>query len=155
MNYNKEKFCKLEDGSVEKLYYGNDYRTPRNFYQENGKWYLDHDVYIGCGIAYCHSLIVEFLTDEQAKEYLKSQNIIVKDKKPSPLKGLRRSQIGKLSAANKTIKTIDAYIYGLERLDNVDEKTKKFAIKMFKDLQRNIKENIINPIKKGKGGYRL
>lgn len=154
LKYNNEKFCLLKSGEVEKLYYGNDYKTPRNFYQEKGKWYLDHDKIIGGGIAYCHSEIIEFLDNDKAKELLKD-NVIVEDKNPSPLKGLKRSEIGKLSTARKTIRTIDAYIYGIQRHENVDEKTKEYAIKMFKDLQRNIQENIINPIKKGKGGKRL
>ena len=53
-----KKYCLLEDGSIEPCYYKTG--EPRNIYKAGRKWYLDHDVYIGCGIAYCHHKIVKF-----------------------------------------------------------------------------------------------
>lgn len=69
---NMKKYCLLKDGSIERCYYGNG--APRDVYKEGKKWYIDHDVFIGCGIAYCHSEIVAFGdTIEELKE--------IKDKK--------------------------------------------------------------------------
>lgn len=54
------KFALLEDGSVEPLFYEDG--DPRQAYEEDGKFYLDHDVWFefGGGMcqAYMHSEIV-------------------------------------------------------------------------------------------------
>ena len=73
------QWAKLKDGSIEPLYYqdgkGNlDTSSPRNFYFESPEWdeevekegwFLDHDVWFGACVAYCHSEIVEFATTEE------------------------------------------------------------------------------------------
>ena len=53
-----KKYCLLKDGSIEPCYYGNG--LPRNIYKEGCKWYIDHDVVMRYGIAYCHDEIVAF-----------------------------------------------------------------------------------------------
>lgn len=54
------KFALLEDGKIEPLFYGDG--EPRQAYEEDGKFYLDHDVWFefGGGMyqAYMHSEIV-------------------------------------------------------------------------------------------------
>ena len=61
------KWAKLEDGSVELLYYGEGMIYPQNFYYDYDEecWYLDHDVLFNGGVAYCHSKIVEFATERE------------------------------------------------------------------------------------------
>ena len=71
LEYKGELYARLEDGTYENLYYGNNKAHRRNFYREkSGKWYLDCDRVYGCAIAYCHLRIVEFLdkiSEEGAK----------------------------------------------------------------------------------------
>ena len=73
------QWAKLEDGSIEPLYYqdgkgGLDLYEARNFYynqfEDEGEvgWFLDHDVWFGNGVAYCHSKIVEFATTKEELE---------------------------------------------------------------------------------------
>ena len=67
-------YCKLEDGTIEPVYFDNGDNSPyiseaRNVYQDDGHWWLDHDVIVktelGYGIAHCHSKIVAFAMKEE------------------------------------------------------------------------------------------
>ena len=66
-------YCLLENGEIHACYYGDgkgslDHTKPRNIYKEGRYWYLDHDVYLGFAIAYCHSKIIKFAdTAEELK----------------------------------------------------------------------------------------
>ena len=72
-------YAKLEDGTIENLYYAKedgefDLHEQRNFYYnqdpEEGDigWFLDHDRWFREGIAYYHSKIIEFGdTEEELK----------------------------------------------------------------------------------------
>lgn len=75
-------FAKLDDGSIEPLYYYKkdgtpDLSEPRSFYysdpnydEEVSKrgWYLDHDVITSHGFSYMISPIVEFATTKEELE---------------------------------------------------------------------------------------
>ena len=66
----KYQWCRLEDGSIEPLYYGDqkgnlDLTEPRMFYKERRQWWLDHDEFIGGRIDLRHSKIIEFATTKE------------------------------------------------------------------------------------------
>lgn len=63
MNYKGQRFCRLKNGTIENLYYG-DSEEPRNFYEEKGVWFLDHDIWGDSGVYFCHSEIMEFIDAE-------------------------------------------------------------------------------------------
>lgn len=61
---NFKKYALLEDGTIEPLYYDND--ELRRVEQENGAYYLYHDVFKGSCIAYYrHKIIKEADTKEE------------------------------------------------------------------------------------------
>lgn len=142
MKYNNERFCRLKDGGIEPLYYGKT-NEKRNFYEENGKWYLDYDVVLGCGFAYCHSEIVEFLNTEA-----KPEGIVIKD--PIPLKGKTRMEIARISVAKKIISSANIY-YWLISNDKKETYTKEEILKTIKKWQKNIeKRYVLTKQKRGK-----
>ena len=60
----KYKFARLEDGTIEPLYYSNG--EPRHFYKdEDGKWRMDFDRYAGAMQMYMSELITEFLEEKE------------------------------------------------------------------------------------------
>lgn len=68
----KKKYCLLIDGSIECLYQRDDNGIPildkkRCVYEKNGKWYLDHDKWVGKVMVRCHDEIIEFLTEQEAR----------------------------------------------------------------------------------------
>ena len=71
---NFKKYALLEDGTIEPLYYSNG--ELRRVEQENGAYYLYHDVFLGSCIAYMrHKIIKEADTKE---ELLKDQLKLLK-----------------------------------------------------------------------------
>ena len=64
MKHENKKYALLEDGMVECLYYSNG--EARCFYQdEDGQWYLDHDVWRGNVVGLQRSKIVKFGSSEK------------------------------------------------------------------------------------------
>ncbi len=68
----KHKYCLLETGQIEPLRYEDG--EPRNAYEEDGKFWLDHDVYMRLGgnffQAYMHSEIIQ--TSDDSGELLEA-----------------------------------------------------------------------------------
>lgn len=72
---NHKKYGLLEDGTIEPLYYdfkdedGNPINEQRMIEEENGEYFLLHDVWMAGGIAFCcHKIIKEADTKEELKK---------------------------------------------------------------------------------------
>ena len=81
-----KKYALLESGEIEPLQYDNG--EPRNAYKdEDGKYYLDHDVYFSLGqlqgIAYRHDEIVK---TSDRREILTSTKLYVEKNHPELLR---------------------------------------------------------------------
>ena len=74
---NHKKYGLLENGTIEPLYYdfkdedGNPINEQRMIEEENGEYFLLHDVWMAGGIAFCcHKIIKEADTIEELKKWL-------------------------------------------------------------------------------------
>ena len=134
LQYNGENFCKLATGKYEPLYYGNDLKHPRDFYCENGEWYLDHDVVDKVGLIYRHDKIVEFLNVEFEKPKMP----------PSPLKGKTRYEISRISTAKKIYLAINSFIYVANHKKDVYNKAEVSMI--LQDIQKMIKKEFMKGV---------
>lgn len=68
-----EKYCLLEDGTIEDCYYNNG--EMRCIYKEGNAWFLDHDKFgiNGFMIRFHHKIIKFGKTKKELKEYEKQR----------------------------------------------------------------------------------
>lgn len=133
LQYCGENFCRLENGKIEPLYYGNNLRAPRDFYldEKTGEWYLNHDEITETAFVYRHDKIVEFI------------NIDVK-KPQSPLKGKTRSEISRISTAKKIYLAINSFIHVANHRKETYNKAEVSVL--LQDIQKMIKKEFMKGV---------